>query len=319
MLDLFHVPGNDGVSTQDVFYGQAQSANDPIPWYKPRGASMCHIFMVGAGGGGGSGFIGASGAAGGGSGGGSGAQLSMTFPLWALPDVLFISVGRGGQAVVNGNGGAGQTTQIYLAYPTAVPNLLAVAAGGSFGSVGAATGAATAGGAGAGTAIATAPYMLLGGLVTAAINLAGQAGAAGGNASGTVGTAIVYPTTGLCISGGAGGASVGLAGTGLAGGSVGLSNFWGIAQINGGVATTADTFNGNAGYRWQYTNDKRMVNSGGSGGAGSANSGALSVLGGNGGDGGYGSGGGGGGAVLTGGVAGRGGNGGPGLVIITCW
>ena len=74
MLDLFHVPGNDGVSTQDVFYGQAQSANDPIPWYKPRGASMCHIFMVGAGGGGGSGFIGASGAAGGGSGGGGGSQ-----------------------------------------------------------------------------------------------------------------------------------------------------------------------------------------------------------------------------------------------------
>lgn len=317
MLDLYHVPnvGEIGNVQQDVYYGTVGTITTNItrvPWFKPRGKSMCSIFMLGAGGGGGPGFIGVASAAGGGGGGGSGAQTVLSLPLWALPDVMLIEAGTASAGGITSNPAASQPSRILNA---SALGLIAIANGGGGGAIGTAVAGGGNGGAGATAVIATAPAAMLHGLMTTNINLAGAGGNIGGfNAAGG---AISYPTTGLCVSGGAGGGSIGTTGNGFAGGAVGASTFWDAPAITGGVASAGVGGNGNAGVRWPFGNDRRMTNSGGSGGAGSAFNSATS--GGNGGNGGWGCGGAGGGAVLTGGVAGRGGNGGPGLVIITCW
>lgn len=312
MLDLFHAPGvgDIGNATQDVYYGAVGTTAIRIPWLKPRGKSMCHVFMLGGGGQGSDGFVGAAGAAGGGGGGGSGAQAIFTFPLWALPDVMLVSAGSGGAA-----GTASTASQIF----TTSNNILLMSANtANPGITGAATGAA-AGGAGAtATTITASPVAMLHGFMTTNMSLAGQTGAVGGFAtSASPGSDITYPITGLCVTAGAGGGAIGTTANGGPGGEQGASTFWDVPVIARGLPSAGAGGNGNAGVRWPFGNTRRMANSGGSGGAGSAFNSATT--GGNGGDGGWGCGGGGGGACFTGGVAGKGGNGGPGLVIITCW
>lgn len=317
MLDLNFIPsvGEIGNATHDIFYPNGATY---APWFKPRGKRMCRIFMLGGGSGGGGGFVGAASAAGGGGGGGSGAQTSLTLPLWALPDVMLVTVGNGGVGGASGAAGSvGTLSQISSTIPTNILFLANTSPAG--GIAGAATGSATAGTAGAVSTIASAPVSMLHGLMTANVNLAGQAGGTGGLATGGAPIQVNYPTTGLIVTGGGGGGCIGTVGNGTPGALIAASTVLNTPDVAGGIQGTSTLLatDGNAGYRWPYLNNGMMVNCGGSGGGGSAFN--TPTRGGNGGDGGYGCGGGGGGACLTGGVGGRGGNGGPGLVIITCW
>ena len=101
MLDFTHIPSQYPNADVQAFVGHNQNASRAqwVAWQKPRGKTMCHILLVGAGGNGGNGVVGANSFAGGGGGGGSGGQTSIRFPLWAVPDTLFVSTA--GQA---GNG-----------------------------------------------------------------------------------------------------------------------------------------------------------------------------------------------------------------------
>ena len=318
MLDLYHLSGVTGTTTQDVFVGgPAGSAIIPQPWHKPRGKTTCHIFCVGSGGGGGAGFVGAASAAGGGAGGGSGAQCSVVLPLSVLPNMLYVFAGvpgTGGQTSGAIGGGGWESRVSLTPVITGTSAAVAIANGGGAGFGGAASGAATAGAAGTVTTIALQPYLLLHGLMTTDVNIAGHTGSAGG-APNSVGSDSIMTQTGLVVCGGAGGGGIGSTADGKNGGFiVGAGVF---ANINPGLGGAASGGHGNAGYNWKANQVGMFFSSGGSGGAGSAFNSATS--GGNGGDGGFGSGGGGGGACLTGGTAGRGGNGGPGIVVITCW
>lgn len=317
MFDFYHVPGLDevGNNPQQVFYGTV-GAVVRFPWFKPRGKSMCHIFMLGGGAGGGAGFAGAASAAGGGGGGGSSNQLSLTLPLWAMPDTLLLSVGNGGLGSNTGAGGAGNPSQIIN--PNSQITIIGSASTAGGGAAGAATGAATAGGLMAAVTISNSLLAMLSSVLPTSVNLAGSAGGAGGTATtASAGSASTYTNTGICVSGGGGGGAIGTTSSGGNGGGNGSLSQFDFAGLRVGQSSAAAGGDGSAGICWPYGSNRRMANSGGTGGAGSAFNSATS--GGNGGDGGWGSGGGGGGAVLTGGVRGRGGNGGPGLIIITCW
>jgi hypothetical protein len=134
--------------------------------------------------------------------------------------------------------------------------------------------------------------------------IAGNTGTGGGSQSGTAGSALTIPVTGIRATGGTGGG--GTTSGNFAGGAV-------TALTNSDISlrrpqiSDATTIHGSGGYKdteqyWYW---------GGLGGW-AINAG----VGGNGGSGLMGSGGGGGGAGTTGGA---GGNGGDGIVIITCW
>jgi len=302
MLDLFHVPGvgHVGNSSQDVFIGPAGVfVAGELVWTKPRGKSMCHVFILGSGGGGG--------------GGASGSQISVVMPLWAMPEFMVVEIYSPGLGGASGNaGGAALSPTLYDASTRVGVFSAANSQGGAAGAAtGNAAGASSNGG-------LTQGYMFgfAGNLIVSGPAQGG--GATGGLATtGAAGTNITYPVNGLCVTGGAGGGAIGTTGNGGAGGSIGASNFWGSPSISGGIASSGAGGNGSAGISWPFGIDQRMVNTGGGGGAGSAFNSATT--GGNGGNGGYGCGGGGGGACLTGGVGGKGGDGGPGIVIITCW
>lgn len=308
MLDLNHISGVGyiGNGTFDVFYGDATTAGTNWKhWFKPRGKSMCRIIALGGGGAGGASGAGGT-ADGGGAGGGSGAQGTLTLPLWALPEMLWLSVGAGGLGSNTAAGGAGIATRVSLT-PIALANTtIMLCNGGGGGAVGIAT-AATAGTAGGVTTIANSPLAMLHGLMTTNVNLAGDPGQAGGTGAGGAGGTVVAPSSGLCVTGGAGGGGGGA----FAGGFVNASGL--TPNLAGGATGSLPSAHGAAGHRWPMGINGLFFNTGGSGG-GYIGTGPA----GNGGDGGYGSGGGGGGGIASG-TRSRGGNGGPGLVIIQCW
>lgn len=295
-------------------------------WVKPRGLTMAYILCVGAGGAGGAGFTaGAAGASPGGGGGTSGAMTSLLIPLQFLPDTLAISVGRGGQGNITGNGAAGGST--YVAFTqidraTNVQNVICFANGGGAGNAPAnGTTGGTTGTAGAVATLATMNYAIMG----ACAFIAGNAGIAGGIA--VASATLTIPTTGIQLTGGGGGNGLPASGNAVASGAIigatntGVPNQKTIgtgAIIPGAVGGAAGSgTNGHNGI--SYLNGV-FYHTGGTGGTSSGNTG-TSLSGGNGGDGGLGCGGGGGGGVLTGGspVRGKGGNGGDGIAIITCF
>jgi hypothetical protein len=115
-------------------------------WVKPQGASFVWFTLIGAGGGGGgvdllNNFYGA--------GGGSGAVTNFMGPAFLMPDVLRVSVGRGGTAGDTAvNGGAGTpSTVIYQAKDDTGYTLLTAnaGAGGDAGGVGSSATAASGG------------------------------------------------------------------------------------------------------------------------------------------------------------------------------
>ena len=307
MLDFSHIPSQYPNADVQAFVGTATANNQRIVWTKPRGKTMGHILLVGNGGNGGSGIVGANSFAGGGGGGGSGGQTSIRFPLWAIPDQLFISLIAGGVAA---------NSSVSIAPDGAiVPNNVLVQAW-SGGAGGNGTTVPAGGAAGSAAGIQNNGLMPLGWQWLQQA-LGGQAGAAGGAA--VVGTALTIPTTGLLITGGTGGA--GLPATAVAGLNGGTLNVGGVFPIqDGGAGGTSATTPGAEGRAGFSPIPNLLYNYGGTGGGSSHGSATgAGLFGGDGGNGAPGCGGGGGGACLTGGVAGVGGKGGPAFCIITCW
>lgn len=329
MLDLAHITSNPKADVQIFNANAAALGVGWHTWVKPRGVNFVHFFCLAGGGGGGSGFAGAASAAGGGGGGGSGAQASIVFPSWSIPDVLFISVGYGGNGGTSTTiaGSAGVDTYISIDPSVTANNLLMICKGGGTVTVagaGTAAGGGAAGIGGVASTIANAPLAALGQIMQTVavgnINIAGQQGVTGAFGVNAVG-ALTLPVTGLVVTGGGGGAGLGPLNTaGTAGGSFTVAGTFpahaggsgGAANNTTGGGTGANGYQAFRGLTYYYGGA-----GGGSSGLGAA--GAVANTGGTGGSAGFGAGGGGGGGGFTGSGGGRGGNGGNGIVVATSW
>lgn len=318
MLDFAKNPFPQGADIQ-IFTGiQVNTVNaDPAAfatWEKPRGKSMAYMLCIGAGGGGGGGFVGAVAAAGGGGGGGSGAQASLLVPVTALPDILYVGVGLGGAGGGGGSPGAngvrGVNTMISINPDTIAQTFILRATCSA--SVGVAGSAIAGGSAGTGGGMPTVSQDLLAGLGKYTFFI-GQNGTAGGFNT-TAPTAVVYPTTGLIVSGGAGGGGIqtaaSTAGADVTGAGV-------IPTSLGGAGGTTGVNGADGSHGLGFLSQLRIFTGGAGGGSGDP----VPVIsnGGNGGAGGFGCGGGGGGSAVTLTTAGTGGRGGDGIAIIICW
>jgi hypothetical protein len=273
---------------------------------------MIYITCIGAGGGGRSGWCADSATRSGGAGGGSGGFSRLLIPAVFLPDVIYVSVGRGGAggaaATVSGTanlGSTGNSAFVSIAPSNDAIYLVCFASAGG----GAANSGAGANTAGSGAAVAAQSSALMSGLGQF-FALAGHSGAAG---PGTTPTALSYPTTGLLLSGG--GAGGGTSGT--AGGNITAptqASFSLITTRTGGIngLTAGSGADGLSLFQ-------PLMSIGGAGGGSSSSITSGSGRGGNGGNGGLGCGGGGGGAGPSGTGSGAGGKGGDGLVIIQCY
>jgi hypothetical protein len=306
MLDISHIPTQYPNADVQVFVGNnVGTTSNWQTWIKPRGKSMGHLLIVGAGGNGGNGVIGANSLAGGGGGGGSGGQTSLRFPLHAIPDRLYISLMPTQAATAS---------KVAIDPTDTVNNCFALANYGGNGGNG--TAVPAGGTAGSGATVAAASAMPLGyGWLQLAI--VGQAGIVGGAAVSS--GSLALPTTGLLVTGGGGGGGLPAAATfGTNGGSItGAGVFPSVSTAGGGGSATVPGLSGSAGFK---PIPNLLYFYGGTGGGsthGSATGAGLVQA--SGGDGAYGCGGGGSGAALTGSTAGVGGKGGPAICIITCW
>jgi hypothetical protein len=302
MLDFSHIPTPFGGATdRQVFIGTMSTATGlSQTWVKPRGVSMVHILMLGAGGKGAAATAGATSA--GGAGGGSGAQSSLLIPAHCLPDICFVGGGSGGSGTAVNSFFAARPHGATAASPPVASDIFLIA-GGAIGN------AVTVG------ATGTAATAILSGHGQA-VFLAGIAGGAAGAATGAVGATVAAQTTGLFVSGGGGGAGMSAAAA-FAGGPSTTSFPSFLPTSLGGTAGTSGVAGG-AGQSGISLMDGRFMFSGG-GGGGTGFPVATASAGGNGGSGGYGCGGGGGGGAVTGQVAGLGGAGGSALIIVTAW
>jgi hypothetical protein len=296
MLDLNHLPktGNGNI---DYFYNTGGTSSW-VTWEKPKGIGTIVITCIGSGGGGRSGYVGSLGSNGGGAGGGSGGFTRAIIPAIFLPDVLYVTVGKGGAggaaATSSSNlGTAGTASYVSIAPSSNSIYLVCYASGGGTTAI---TNSGTNAG-GIGGLVATQANCLMSGLGQF-FALAGQAGTNGESATPT---SVTYPITGLLLSGG--GAGCGFS----AGSTVGASviaptqaSFSLITTRTGG-STGIDGVDG-------LSILQPLMSIGGAGGGRG---------GGRGGNGGFGSGGGGGGGNVS--PSGAGGNGGDGLVIIQCF
>jgi hypothetical protein len=311
MLDLLHLPKSTPGNV-DYFYNTGGTSW--ATWEKPRGIIMLEIICIGAGGGGRSGWCLNAASRSGGGGGGSGGFTRLLIPAVFLPDVLYVIVGKGG------DGGASATTagtanvgingtfsSVNIAPTNASIYIACYANSGS----GAPLGTVSGGGAGSGAAVATQANALMSGLGIFSA-LAGQSG----NLGGTFNTFdVIYPTTGLLLSGGAGGGGTSSSFVAGVGSNIIVptqTSFSLITARSGGTANNPGA---------DGLSLLQPLMSIGGGGGGSSNSTTLNgIPGGRGGNGGLGSGGGGGGAGPSGtGGSGAGGRGGDGLVIIRSW
>lgn len=296
---------------RSVFIGNSSAAGVAWqPWAKPKGKSMCSIFLVGGGGPGGTGRVSAVLDAPGGGGGGSGGQTNLVIPLAFLPPIIYIS---GGAAK---GSSTGLSTYVSLLQDNAAGNLLAIANGGGAGVNASAGSAGTGGLAGSIATVATMPL----GWAFATLALAGQAGQAGSTSS--TGNDLTLPATGLRVTGGTGGGGLGNTGTsGNRGGNITAlaapTPFIGQSGGSGPAAGTDPAGNGSPGYNVSGAGLFYYGGTGGSSTHGSASGAGLQQS--SGGDGAPGCGGGACGGALTASATGSVGKGGPGLVIITCW
>lgn len=311
-MDIFNVPNFN--ESNKIFLPNATSWQT---WNKPAGVKFIYFYIVGGGGSGGGGRTGGNNSGGGGAGGGSSAIAVGLYPAIVLPDILYLQVGTGGLSVGAGiSGSSGGISYVAVEPNTTGTNIImqsgAVGAGGGGAGTNSGTGAGAAGSAGTIWQYINNPLTSIG-MISA---LAGQAGAAGGQNTPSVGGSI---TPSMPISGGAGGGGVSAGGTQTAGGNITGSGF--LSTLSGGTTASTATLPGMPGY--SLTNpvgesfiDGPLFFTGGSGGASAGN--AIITTGGLGGNGSYGSGGGGGGAsyASTGGSSGKGGDG---LVLIVAW
>mgnify|MGYP000039982903 CR=1 FL=1 len=231
MLDLQHIPGATGAAVVQTFLGDAVAVGTAWKtWLKPRGKSMLHIMLVGAGGNGGTGVVGANSTAGGGAGGQSGAITNVIVPLAFLPDRLYVSLaGRKPTATAN------FASLVAIEPVNTANNILAFANGGLHG--GNASGG-TGGTVGTAAAIATAAGMPLGWPFITSVCFAAQVGTAGGAAISAANLAL--PVTGAFVTGGTGGGGLpGAAATGTNGGTITGAGI--LPSLIGGVGSATAT------------------------------------------------------------------------------
>ena len=310
MLDLGHIPQPYGNGDVQFFTGNASAVGVGWQtWVKPRGKSMLHIMLVGAGGNGGTGVVGANSTAGGGAGGQSGAITNIIVPLAFVPDVLFYS-GAGRKPTATAN-----FASIIAVTPVNTANNILVFANG--GLHGGNASAGTGGTVGTAAAIATAANMPLGWPFITSVCFASQVGTAGGAA--VTAANLTLPVTGAFVTGGTGGGGLpAAAATGTNGGSItGAGVFPTVLGGTGSATATVPAQAGNPGFQ---PIPKLGYLYGGTGAAsthGTATGGGLVQ--GSGGDGSPGCGGGGMGGALTASTAGVVGMGGASFAIFTCW
>jgi hypothetical protein len=315
MIGTFNLPIAKGNAKTYIFTSTDLSSSPSAfrsmqRWEKPKGINFVYAMLINAGTGGGGGYSFGVGTAGGGGGGGApGNVIQFIQPAYLVPDVLYMTVARGGTggaaATAGGYpslstgmwysvvGSTAAATRMYYAFPSTTP---AGTTSGRAGAVGA--------GGNGGTAYTISTTLQQPG-VSGFSNLSISAvltGFAGTLIAGTNATFAGRP------QGGAGGGGV-TSGVAAAGGNV-LSpttsgqSVW-SRDLLGGAAT------GQAGEDGITLFEPTFLSLPGAGGGANA-----SGTGGAGGKGGIGCGGGGGGAGTTGG---DGGNGGDGLVILVCW
>lgn len=278
-------------------------------WQKPPGICMVFISCIGAGGGGGGGFTRTTGQLGGGGGGGaSGAIYNGLFPANSIPNMLFVTVGDGGQGGVALSAGTSGGTSYVEAFKDGGGNFVYARATGGGGGGGGLTGGVS-GPAGTNTVSAVANQKLS--VLGTFTSTAGQSGTVGSpllNAS-----PVVYANNATPLCGGAGGGAVNATNTGGQGG--------GITGAGTFIPTYPNTVFGDGTIGIFRMTPGNFVSMGGTGGGGNPFIASNSGNGGRGGNGNIGSGGGGGGAGTsgTGGTGGTGGNGGNGLVVIVCY
>lgn len=310
MLDLSHIPGDTGAAIVQRFLGDAVAVGTAWKvWDKPRGKSMAHIMLVGAGGNGGTGVVGANSTAGGGAGGQSGAITNIIVPLAFLPDRLFLSLaGQKPTATAN------FASLIAIEPVNTANNILVFSNGGLHGGN---ASAGTGGTVGTAAAIATAANMPLGWPFITSVCFASQVGTAGGAA--VAAANLTLPVTGAFVTGGTGGGGLpAAAATGTNGGNItGAGVFPTLLGGQGSATATVPAAWGNAGMQPIARLGYLFGGTGGASTHGTATGGGLVQS--NGGDGAPGCGGGGMGGALTGSTAGRVGYGGPAFAIITCW
>lgn len=311
-MDLFGIPDSTKADVQYFYVNiAATTATNLRVWTKPMGRSFLEIIAIGGGGGGGGGRGDAAGTArGGGGGGGAGAISRYIYPMWVLPDVLYVGAavhaaetgtgGAGGSSADGVNGTNGPDVGVAMYPHQADNNWFAFSNGGSGGGGGTAAASGISGGGGFATANADNPFANW----SITTSIAGVAGSVGGTPAGSTGGDITLGTSSMMIIGGTGGG--GCTSIVARGGNInGTANDLFI-QNPGGSAAAID---GSPGFK----HGQFPVFYGGTGGCSS------NVV--TGGAGGYGcvpgAGGGGGGAGVT--VGGRGGDGGPGLVIMISW
>lgn len=280
-------------------------------WEKPKGINFVYGMLINAGTGGGGGYSFGAGTAGGGGGGGApGNTIQFLQPAYLVPDVLFMTVakgGAGGAAATAGGypslstgmwysvvGSAAAATRMYYAFPSSTPS----------GTTSGRAGTISAGGNG-GTAYTISSTTTQPGIMGFSnYNLTTTlTGSAGGFAA--TGTSVGFQGR---PAGGAGGGGVS-AGVAYAGGDVIAPSTSGQSIWNQNLLGGANT--GVLGSNGITLFNPTFFSLPGAGGGANA-----SGIGGRGGDGGIGCGGGGGGAGTTGGA---GGNGGDGLIILVCW
>jgi len=312
MLDYLDIPKSQN-GYIDTFTGNSTADTWQV-WNKPRGISMIQITCIGGGGGGAGGYCrNTSSTRSGGAGGGSGGFSRLSIPAIFLPDIFYISVGRGGAGGdrsfidLSGNGGTSGTASYVSIAPStgAIYVICAANAGGGGGTPG-----STSSAAGSAAAIQSKSSALMSALGSLFV-IAGQAGGAGSNGSWTD---LTYPITGLLLSGGGPGAGS----TGTRGGNITAptqSSFTLFSTVLGGTSGSTGLV-GQSGIELYQP----LLSTGGAGGGG-GNSITLgaNTSGSSGGAGGFGSGGGGGGTGQLVGGSGAGGKGGNGLVIINSW
>lgn len=310
MLDFGHLPSSTGNGDVQTFIGTAGAVGVGWQsWYKPRGKSMLHIMLVGAGGNGGTGVVGANSVAGGGAGGQSGAITNIVVPLAFVPDVLFLSLaGRKPTATAN------FASIIAIAPVNTANNVLVFANGGLHGGN---ASAGTGGTVGTAAAIATAANMPLGWPFITSACFASQVGTAGGAAIAAV--ALALPVTGAFVTGGTGGGGLpAAAATGTNGGNI--TGAGAFPTLLGGVGSATATVPAQPGNPGLQPIPKLGYYYGGTGAA-STHGTALTtgLVQGSGGDAMLGCGGGGMGGALTASTSGVVGMGGAAFAIFTCW
>jgi len=348
MLDFIHLASNNKADIQQFSANSKTTRSNWHIWRKPRGINFIQIFALAGGGGGGGGD---SWSSYGGQGGQNGDGSLMIFNTYMLPDILYISVGYGGNGGLRGTvgnnganagaGGGGIDTIITISPDANSAQCFVDCWGGAGGNGGYASPLQSgySGGTASNMYFYSYGHRANTSFLTGGSSVGGWGGAngnispntySGGYAGSSGGPASSYQAYALPGTGGGGGANLvgAIQGstptyTGGNGGSyIGSGKFPTVLGGTGGSPASLNGTNGSGGFQ-PVPGLFYFYGGTGGGGCGGAGASLVGGTGGDGGPGGYGGGGGGGGGggsgASTGDNPGNGGRGGDGIVVVVAW